>query len=70
MHVPGAGVGGHCLPKDSWLLKYGLETYGRQGDTETRGQGEREIRNSQFAVRLIPLAREINDGMPEHMAAL
>jgi UDP-N-acetyl-D-mannosaminuronic acid dehydrogenase len=20
MHVPGAGVGGHCLPKDSWLL--------------------------------------------------
>jgi UDP-N-acetyl-D-mannosaminuronic acid dehydrogenase len=20
MHIPGAGVGGHCLPKDSWLL--------------------------------------------------
>jgi UDP-N-acetyl-D-mannosaminuronic acid dehydrogenase len=20
MHVPGAGVGGHCLPKDPWLL--------------------------------------------------
>jgi len=20
MHMPGAGVGGHCLPKDSWLL--------------------------------------------------
>lgn len=20
MHVPGAGVGGHCLPKDGWLL--------------------------------------------------
>jgi UDP-N-acetyl-D-mannosaminuronic acid dehydrogenase len=20
MHVPGAGVGGHCIPKDPWLL--------------------------------------------------
>lgn len=20
MHLPGAGVGGHCIPKDSWLL--------------------------------------------------
>ena len=28
MHLPGAGVGGHCLPKDSWLLKYGVDTYG------------------------------------------
>ena len=23
MHVPGAGVGGHCLPKDPWLLAHG-----------------------------------------------
>jgi UDP-N-acetyl-D-mannosaminuronic acid dehydrogenase len=23
MHAPGAGVGGHCLPKDPWLLVYG-----------------------------------------------
>lgn len=57
MHLPGAGVGGHCLPKDSWLLKYGLETYGREGEG---GSG----------LRLTPLAREINDGMPGHMAAL
>ncbi|MFW9963992.1 MAG: nucleotide sugar dehydrogenase [Candidatus Sifarchaeia archaeon] len=23
MHLPGSGVGGHCLPKDSWLLAFG-----------------------------------------------
>lgn len=28
MHTPGAGVGGHCLPKDPWLLVYG----GREAD--------------------------------------
>ncbi len=25
MHKPGAGVGGHCLPKDSWLLAWGVK---------------------------------------------
>jgi UDP-N-acetyl-D-mannosaminuronic acid dehydrogenase len=25
MHIPGAGVGGHCIPKDPWLLAYGIE---------------------------------------------
>jgi UDP-N-acetyl-D-mannosaminuronic acid dehydrogenase len=30
MHIPGAGVGGHCLPKDPWLLKYGTDTYGKK----------------------------------------
>jgi UDP-N-acetyl-D-mannosaminuronic acid dehydrogenase len=54
MHLPGAGVGGHCLPKDSWLLKYGLETYGTEP----------------MEMVLIPLARWINDGMPAHMAEL
>ena len=62
MHIPGAGVGGHCLPKDSWLLNYGLETYGkppRPRPGEATG-----------TLRLIPLARDINDGMPAHMMAL
>jgi UDP-N-acetyl-D-mannosaminuronic acid dehydrogenase len=73
MHVPGAGVGGHCLPKDSWLLKYGLETYGRQGD---KRQGDKETplrlqrQEEREGLRLIPLAREINDGMPAHMLTL
>jgi UDP-N-acetyl-D-mannosaminuronic acid dehydrogenase len=64
MHIPGAGVGGHCLPKDSWLLKYGLETYGGGAEGPERGAGGKD------GLRLIPLAREINDGMPEHMLAL
>ena len=24
MHMPGAGVGGHCIPKDPWLLAHGV----------------------------------------------
>ncbi|HUV90944.1 MAG TPA: nucleotide sugar dehydrogenase [Anaerolineae bacterium] len=62
MHLPGAGVGGHCLPKDSWLLKYGLETCGRPA--------AREGFQSAGTLRLIPLARDINDAMPAHMVAL
>jgi UDP-N-acetyl-D-mannosaminuronic acid dehydrogenase len=61
MHIPGAGVGGHCLPKDSWLLAYGLEEHGRLG-TGRLVDWE--------GLRLIPLAREINDSMPGHMLSL
>lgn len=25
MHLPGAGVGGHCIPKDPWLLLHGTQ---------------------------------------------
>jgi UDP-N-acetyl-D-mannosaminuronic acid dehydrogenase len=54
MHIPGAGVGGHCLPKDSWLLKYGVDTYGK----------------SLVEGKILIGAREINDFMPRHMADL
>jgi len=54
MHLAGAGVGGHCLPKDSWLLKFGVDTYGAHP----------------VPMRIIALAREINDEMPLHLATL
>jgi len=54
MHLPGAGVGGHCLPKDPWLLNHGAMTYGCNGATSS----------------LLAVARQINDHMPLHMADL
>ena len=50
MHVPGIGVGGHCLPKDTWLLDYGVRQYGTVPI------------NPEF----VRLARKINDFMPIH----
>ena len=54
MHFPGAGVGGHCLPKDSWLLKYGLDNYGR----------------FQFEPHILVDSRVLNDFMPAHVKEL
>jgi UDP-N-acetyl-D-mannosaminuronic acid dehydrogenase len=54
MHYPGAGVGGHCLPKDPWLLKYGLDEYGR----------------FKFYPKVIVSSRERNDSMPKHAVDL
>lgn len=54
MHFPGAGVGGHCLPKDPWLLKYGLDNYGK----------------FKVEPNVIVKSREINLWMPVHTADL
>jgi UDP-N-acetyl-D-mannosaminuronic acid dehydrogenase len=54
MHYPGSGVGGHCLPKDTWLLLYGLKTYG-SWEVETH---------------FVELARRINESMPLHLVKL
>lgn len=54
MHFPGAGVGGHCLPKDPWLLKYGIDTYGK----------------FEVTLDVIIRSRELNLWMPTHMADL
>ena len=56
MHFPGAGVGGHCLPKDTWLLMHG---YGRYGRAKTK-----------YPSSLLRDARCLNDWMPVHMADL
>jgi UDP-N-acetyl-D-mannosaminuronic acid dehydrogenase len=48
---PGAGVGGHCIPKDPWLLAYG-------------------VKGKNVPLRIIPAAREINEGMPDHVLRL
>jgi len=54
MHIPGAGVGGHCLPKDPWLLRFGLYEYGTW----------------KVEPEIISLSRRINNNMPIHMADL
>ena len=54
MHFPGAGVGGHCLPKDPWLLKYGVDAYG----------------TFKVEPHIIVKSRELNMWMPTHMAEL
>jgi UDP-N-acetyl-D-mannosaminuronic acid dehydrogenase len=78
VHRPGAGVGGHCLPKDSWLLKFGVETYGQSPSLKSQSPNTKsqtansksQIADSSSVLRLIPLAREINDSMPGHMVGL
>jgi UDP-N-acetyl-D-mannosaminuronic acid dehydrogenase len=56
MHSPGAGVGGHCLPKDTWLLMHGYDTY---------AESKRE-----YPTSILTTARHLNDWMPIHMVDL
>jgi UDP-N-acetyl-D-mannosaminuronic acid dehydrogenase len=56
MHFPGAGVGGHCLPKDTWLLMYGYNKYA-------------SIKNP-YPSSVLADARSLNDWMPIHMVDL
>ncbi len=48
--LPGPGVGGHCIPKDPWLLAAAAK--------------------GSIPLRLIPAARAVNDGMPQHVVDL
>ena len=54
MHIPGAGVGGHCLPKDTWLLKYAVDAYG----------------SHKVSTNVLVESRLTNDYMPMHMKKL
>ena len=56
VHSPGAGVGGHCLPKDTWLLLHGYDEYARAGTL--------------YSPSILSDARHLNDWMPIHMADL
>jgi len=52
VHFPGAGVGGHCIPKDGYLNVSFL-----------RGKSSSEAK---IALEMADLARKINDFMPKH----
>jgi len=56
MHLPGAGVGGHCLPKDTWLLMHGYDRYAKA--------------KQQYPPSILTGARHLNDWMPVHMVDL
>ncbi len=56
MHLPGAGVGGHCLPKDSWLLMHGYHQYAES--------------KPGYPLSILTGARHLNDWMPIHMVDL
>ncbi|HII99395.1 MAG TPA: nucleotide sugar dehydrogenase [Methanoregula sp.] len=56
---PGAGVGGHCLTKDTYHLERGVQVLGK--DLLDYPEGE---------PSLYVLARRINDFMPTHMFRL
>ncbi|MCW1966975.1 MAG: nucleotide sugar dehydrogenase [Anaerolineae bacterium] len=51
MLLPGAGVGGHCIPKDPWLLVNSVQ----------------RTKTASFTPTLIPAARYINEAMPHHL---
>lgn len=58
IQYPGAGVGGHCLPKDTFHMERGVATLGGELDFPEGSES------------LFVLARRINDFMPRHMATL
>jgi len=52
MHIPGAGVGGHCLPKDSWLFASSLHEFKPTIITSARETNER------MPVHMVELVEE------------
>ncbi|HUV72818.1 MAG TPA: UDP binding domain-containing protein, partial [Anaerolineae bacterium] len=53
MHVPGAGVGGHCIPKDPWLLLHGT-----QGKLQARLVPTARSINDSMPLHVAELAEE------------
>jgi UDP-N-acetyl-D-mannosaminuronic acid dehydrogenase len=54
LHVAGAGVGGHCLPKDPWLMIWGVNKYGKK----------------KVEFNVTEASRHLNMDMPKHTVSL
>ncbi len=63
MHIPGAGVGGHCLPKDSWLLVHNA------GEVARLIPAAREV-NDSMPHHLASMARQAVIGIDEPRIAI
>jgi UDP-N-acetyl-D-mannosaminuronic acid dehydrogenase len=86
MHFPGAGVGGHCLPKDTWLLLHGYHEHGNnvhpreqnqkpdlpsaKTGTKDDSQSLNPTRSKTYPFSLLEDARYLNDWMPTHTVDL
>jgi UDP-N-acetyl-D-mannosaminuronic acid dehydrogenase len=76
MHFPGAGVGGHCLPKDTWLLMHGYNENSRIKNQTSRTQIKNQLhyvkqdQSKPYPVSILEDARHLNDWMPIHMVDL
>ncbi len=53
MHLPGAGVGGHCIPKDPWLLASAAP-----GDVELRVIPSARAVNDRMPLHILKLAEK------------
>ena len=54
MHLPGAGVGGHCIPKDPWLLAYGV----KGKDVDLRVIPSARAVNDSMPLHIVELLRD------------
>jgi UDP-N-acetyl-D-mannosaminuronic acid dehydrogenase len=62
MHIPGAGVGGHCLPKDSWLLLSASPAYRSRVIAPARSLNEEmPIHTAQLARGLLDENVKVRD---------
>ncbi len=68
MHLPGAGVGGHCLPKDTWLLMHGYRENAKVKIQKSQLQAN--SKDYPYPVSILEGARYLNDWMPVHMVDL
>lgn len=64
MHLPGAGVGGHCIPKDPWLLAYAA----RDAQTPIRLIPAARAVNSSMPGHMLDLLQDALQGAGRQLA--